>query len=179
LSGNHPASTLTREDAAVFAEFASRRLEGAYRLASLIVGDAGDAQDATHDAFLSAWRHWGTLRDPVRVDAWFQRILVNTCRNALRRSKRRAVVDVSDELRRIPAAGDMAVEAADRDAVRRAFQRLSADHRICLVLRYYEDLTIDEIAERTGVPPGTVKSRLHAAVRLAGITLVQPAEVQS
>ncbi|HET9756798.1 MAG TPA: sigma-70 family RNA polymerase sigma factor [Candidatus Limnocylindrales bacterium] len=168
---------MTRDEGEAFAEFAARQLDAAYRLAALIVGDSSDAQDATHDAFLAAWRNWSTLRDPERVDAWFQRILVNTCRNALRRSKRRRILDVSDELRAVAAPGDISAEAADRDAVGRAFGRLSADHRICLVLRYYERLTVDEIAERTGVPAATVKSRIHVALRQAGVTLAEPAEV--
>jgi RNA polymerase sigma-70 factor, ECF subfamily len=179
LVGEYVVARVIDDQAEAFAEFAARRLDAAYRLAALIVGDGADAQDATHDAFLAAWRHWSTLRDPERVDAWFQRILVNTCRNSLRRSNRRRVVDVSDELRAMAAPGDVSAEAADRDAVSRAFARLSVDHRICLVLRYYERLTVDEIAERTGVPAGTVKSRIHLALRQAGVTLVNDGEVRS
>ena len=71
----------SRDRATTFATLADGHLDEAYRLARLIVGDASEAEDATHDAFVAAWRGWGRLRDPGRFDAWFGRILVNTCRN--------------------------------------------------------------------------------------------------
>ena len=161
------------DDAAVFAAFAARQLDPSYRLATIIVGNGADAEDATHDAFLSAWRHWSTVRDPDRLDAWFGRILVNSCRDLMRSRRRRPVViDVSAELLAVAAPDDVSTDTADREAVARGFARLGADHRICLVLRYYEDLTVRQIAERTGVPEGTVKSRLHHALRELRIGLV-------
>ena len=62
---------------AAFAELADHHLAGAYRLAGVILGDPVEAQDATHDAVVAAWRRYGSLRDPARFEAWFQRILVN------------------------------------------------------------------------------------------------------
>ena len=57
------------------------RLTRAYRLAGIVLGDPSEAQDAVHEAALQAWRHWHELRDPARFDAWFDRILVNQCRD--------------------------------------------------------------------------------------------------
>ena len=63
--------------AAAFADLVDRRaLDSAYRFATLMLGDRGDAEDATHDAAVMAWRHFGELRDPHRFEAWFGRILV-------------------------------------------------------------------------------------------------------
>ena len=71
-----------------------------------------------------------------------------------------------------PAASPDAFSGVDdRDAIETAFASLSADHRIVLVLRYYLDLTVDAIAERTGAPAGTVKSRIHHALRELGAAL--------
>jgi len=162
--------------AATFDAFASQHLDAAYRVATAILGDPAAAQDATHDAFVAAWRGWPSLRDRSRFDAWFGRILVNTCRNALRRSRRTLVVDVSARLAAGSGEDDHAAEAAVRDSLDRAFARLSADHRIAIVLRFYEDLTVDEIADRTGVSSGTVKSRLHYALRALGLQLGQDLE---
>jgi DNA-directed RNA polymerase specialized sigma24 family protein len=68
-----------------FAELMDRRvLDSAYRYATLILGDRADAEDATHDAALTAWRHLGELRDPARFEAWFGRIVVNACRVPMR-----------------------------------------------------------------------------------------------
>ena len=77
---------ITRD--AAFRKLADRHLEASYRLACAILGNPAEAQDATHDAFVQAWRHWSTLRDPARFEHWFDKILVNTCRNRLRRASR-------------------------------------------------------------------------------------------
>src|SRR3954469_19623890 len=63
-------------------------LDRAYRYATLVLGSRSDAEDATHDAALAAWRRFGDLRDPDRFDAWFGRILVNSCRDQLRGRRR-------------------------------------------------------------------------------------------
>jgi RNA polymerase sigma-70 factor (ECF subfamily) len=162
------------ERAAAFSDLAERHLADSYRLAAMILGNQADAQDATHDAFVSAWKHWGSLRDPDRFEAWFGKILVNVCRDRLRSSRRhgvRDVADISDELLTAAADGDPAVTAADHDAVGRGLARLEPDQRIVLVLRYYRDLPVDEIAARMGIPAGTVKSRLHYALRDLGVAL--------
>ena len=67
---------------------ATRQFSDSYRLASAILGDPNEARDAVHDAFVTAWRKWSTLRDHQRFDAWFGRIVVNTCRDRLRRGSR-------------------------------------------------------------------------------------------
>src|SRR4029453_15746479 len=65
-------------------DLADRGLDRAFRLAGLILGDRTEAQDATQDALIRAWRAAATLRDPAGFDAWFDRILINICRDRLR-----------------------------------------------------------------------------------------------
>ena len=154
-----------RDREVAFAAFVDDRLASQYRLAAVILGDSAEAQDATHDAFEVAWQHWGGLRDPARLDAWFGRILVNVCRDRLRRRRRTGLVDVSVELAAAVHGRDEVRATADRDEISRGFERLDADQRVVIVLRFYLDLTVDQIAERVGVPAGTVKSRLHYALR--------------
>jgi RNA polymerase sigma-70 factor, ECF subfamily len=149
---------------AAFAELTDHHLAGAYRLAGVILGDPVEAQDATHDAVVAAWRRYGSLRDPERFEAWFQRILINVCRDRLRRQRRWPVVEI--DLTREPAEGtDDIAGVDDHVALDRALGHLNPDQRVAVVLRFYSDLTVDEIAYRTRVPAGTVKSRLHAAMR--------------
>jgi RNA polymerase sigma-70 factor (ECF subfamily) len=146
-----------------FAALTRRQIDSAYRLAWAILGDSGDADDATQEAFASAWRNRRSLRDPGRFDAWFGRILVNECRQRLRKRARRrtlAWLETSE-----PAVADTSQQVSERDAIAHAISRLDADHRIVVMLRYWADLTIDEIAARLDVPSGTVKSRLHYALR--------------
>jgi RNA polymerase sigma factor (sigma-70 family) len=152
--GERVIDEVGEDRAATFDAFASRHLDAAYRVATAILGDPAAAQDATHDAFVAAWRGWPSLRDPSRFDAWFGRILVNTCRKALRRSRRTIVVDVSARLAARGGGGDPAVEADVRDSLDRAFARLSPDHRIAIVLRFYEDLTLAWMAFPEAEPTG-------------------------
>jgi RNA polymerase sigma-70 factor (ECF subfamily) len=153
----------TTRDAA-FRRLADRHLDASYRLACVILGSPIEAQDATHDAFVQAWRRWSTLRDPARFEHWFDRILVNTCRNRMRRAARSQTQDISDELMPSPAS-DPYGQALDRDVLGRAIATLSPDHRLVVALRFYRDLTVDEIARQLGTRPGTVNSRLHYAMK--------------
>ena len=152
---------MSQRDAA-FVRLADEHLDKAYRLARAILRNPAEAQDATHDAFVQAWRKWETLRDPARFEPWFDRILVNTCRNRLR-STRWQATDISAEV--ALATGDHAGRAEDRDVLATAIAALSPDHQIVVALRYYRDLTVDDIAKRLGVPSGTVQSRLHYALK--------------
>jgi RNA polymerase sigma-70 factor (ECF subfamily) len=147
---------------AAFVRLAEEHLDRAYGLARAILRDPVEAQDATHDAFVRAWRGWETLRDASRFEAWFDRILVNTCKNRIRAS-RRLTADLSEEV--AAATGDPFDAAADRERIAVAIAGLSPDHQIVVALRFYRDLTVDGIAERLGIPPGTVRSRLHYAMK--------------
>lgn len=148
-----------------FRELVGSELDRAYRLAAVILGDRFDAEDAVHDAAALAWSRWADLRDPERFEAWFGRILINTCRDRLRRRRRRLVEIVrSPAPAEHPVIGDESDTRALRDLVRRAVERLSPEERIAVVLRYDDDLTVPAISRLIGVPEGTVKSRLHHAL---------------
>ena len=156
---------LTADEA--FAALTRRHVDGAFRLTWAILGSTADAEDAVQDAFSLAWRKRSSLRDPDRFFAWFTRILVNVCRERLRaqtRSRVREVAVAAD-----PGIGDRpgapGPDIVLRGAIGDALAGLDPDHRIVVVLRYWADLTVDEIADRVGVPAGTVKSRLHYALR--------------
>lgn len=162
MTGSEAAEARS-EPAAAFQRLADEHLDAAYRLARIILRNETEAQDATHDAFVQAWRKWATLRDPDRFQAWFDRILVNACRDRLRRTARLVTRDISDELGL--ATADPYVRTHERDAIDQALASLSPDHRVVVALRYDRDLAADEIARRLDIPVGTVHSRLHYALR--------------
>jgi len=157
-----PTSTRDRAFDAEFAGKLENELQMAYRLAGYLMADAADAQDAVQEASVRAWRGWPALRDKDSFHAWFSQILVNVCRTKLRMRSKRRTVDVEE----------VDVEAADpfkaslaRDTVGRALSVLSDELRMVVVLRYWGDLSLAEIAERLNIPIGTVKSRHHAALQ--------------
>jgi RNA polymerase sigma-70 factor (ECF subfamily) len=149
------------ERADAFARLADRHLAASYRLAALLLGSEVEAQDAIQDAAVIGWERFADLRDPERFAGWFQRIVVNRCRDRLRQRRRIRVLSMDDALG--VETPDGMSRLAERDALRSVIDRLSPDQRTVLVLRYFADLTLEEIADRTGEPLGTVKSRLHYA----------------
>ena len=141
---------------------ARRDLDRAYRLAGLILGDALEAEDAVQDALLRAWRSTGSLRDVEGFQAWFDRILVNGCRDRMRRRKTLRFIPL-DPTMDPAAAGDPFRAIAERDALLAGLKALDPDERVVVVLHYWADLSLEHIADRIGAPLGTVKSRLHRA----------------
>ena len=103
---------------AAFVGLADRHLDRAYRLAAVLLGSELEAQDAVQDAAASAWARFGDLRDPARFDAWFDRILVNGCRDRLRARRRVRLVELEDA--HDPPVPDGTGPAGERDALRRA-----------------------------------------------------------
>ncbi len=144
---------------ALVAAAVHRLLPIAYR----ILRDAGRAEDAVQVALLDAWRDLPRLRDPDRFEAWLRRLLVNACYDEARRERtfRASLTVIPLE----PASADASADVADRDQLERAFRRLPVDHRTVVVLHHYADLPVAEVASTLGIPIGTVKSRLHHAMR--------------
>ena len=152
--------------AEAFRDLSDRHLDGAYRLAAVILGDRVEAEDAVHDAAVAAWRGFGELRDASSFEPWFRRIVVNRCRDRLRARARHRIVDLGRVLAEPehPSVADASETTAARDALDRALGVLGPDHQVVIALRFGADLTVPAVAEALGIPEGTVKSRLHDAL---------------
>ncbi len=133
------------------------RTPEAHRLAAWILRDPLAAEDAVQEAALAAWHGRKKLRHADNPAGWFTTIVVNVCRDELRRRSRRQSLRAPVET--------MVVESSDRLAIReeigRAIARLTADEQLVIGLRFGRDLTVPQIAAQTGLAEGTVKSRLH------------------
>ncbi len=135
-----------------------------HAVAHRILRDVSLAEDATQQALLAIWRDLPKLRDPTRFEAWAYRLVVRACYAEGRRAyawQPALRLLPTDE----PAEADAARSLADRDQLERGFRRLSVDHRAVIVLHHYLDLPVEQVAEVLGVPSGTVRSRLHYAMR--------------
>jgi RNA polymerase sigma-70 factor (ECF subfamily) len=153
-----------RGDEQAFASLAVSCGDRLHAVAHRILRDIDLAEDATQQALLAIWRDLPQLRDPARFDAWSYRLLVRACYVEGRRTRQWAPnlrVLPADE----PALPDAPSSVHDRDQLERGFRRLSIDHRAVVVLHHYLDLPLEAVAEVLGVPPGTVRSRLHHAMR--------------
>jgi RNA polymerase sigma-70 factor (ECF subfamily) len=157
MAGDHDA----------FSELARVSIGRLYVVARLILRDDARAEDATQEALMAAWRRLEGLRDPDRFEAWLHRLLVNACYREARKGRRRRSIEVhvdSLAMPEAPGATDRDFDLADRDQLERGFRRLDVDQRTVLVMHYYLGFSLDDAAEVLGVPPGTVRSRLHRAI---------------
>ena len=143
-----------------FMGLAERELDRLFRLAGLILGNASEAEDAVGDALLRGWRSAGSLRSDADFPAWLDRILVNVCRDRLRRRSRIRFIPMTPDHDRA-AAGDPFRRLAENDELIAVMNGLHPDERIVVILHFGEDLTLEATAARLAWPVGTVKSRLH------------------
>jgi RNA polymerase sigma-70 factor (ECF subfamily) len=138
----------------------------AYGVALRVVRDAELAQDAVQEAFLGAWRT-ATSFDPERGTAstWLLTLVHRRAVDVVRREQRRRAEPLEDAPVAPGSATDEDAWVRDRRrAVQAALQRLAPEQRQALELAYYGGLSQSELAERLGVPLGTVKSRMFAAL---------------
>src|SRR6267378_7680108 len=136
------------------------------RSAYLLCGDETEAQDLVQETFLQALKSRHRFRGESVVYTWLHGILRNLSHRHLRKQKR---LVFEEELVLRQASNPASANGADDDfcaaRLAQALQKVSREHREVIVLRYYENLKIHEIAQQTGVSPCTVKSRLFYAVR--------------
>jgi RNA polymerase sigma-70 factor (ECF subfamily) len=157
MSGVRIRLTGSADDrAAAFSFLLDRSTDRSLRLASAILLNRDEAEDALADAALRAWQHFSSLRDPAKFDAWFGRILVNVCRDRLHQRRPTSTLGFDP-----PTSADAFADSVERVVLFDTLATLSPEHRAVIALHYLEGLTVDQIAERLGTAVGTVKSRLH------------------
>ena len=152
-----------RGDHDAFATLAGAAIARLDAAARLIVRDHDLARDAVQDTLVRCWRDLPTLRDPVAFDAWLHRLLVNACLDLVRRQRRRPV-EVELLPTHAPATTDFSGQLIDRDLLQRALGTLDPSWRAIVVLHYFLEYPLPEVARMVGVPLGTAKSRLHRAI---------------
>lgn len=143
-------------------------IDDAYTLARHLLHDEHDAQDVVQEAYLRAWRHFGTFRGGD-ARAWLLTIVRNCC-FTWRRTQQpaRQGIEYDDEVHGDRESGQLAtdgrvLEDAARSELRLALEQLSPEFREVIVLREIEELSYKEIARVVGAPIGTVMSRLARA----------------
>jgi RNA polymerase sigma-70 factor (ECF subfamily) len=134
-------------------------LDPAYRLAAVMLADRTSAEDAVQEAAVKAWRKLRQFRgDAAALRPWFLSIVANECR-MLRRGRWWSVLKFPDVRESEPEAPETYTD------LRRALLRLSPDERLPLVLHFYLDLPLDEVARTLGVSSSAAKSRIYRAAK--------------
>lgn len=159
-------TTLSRREA--FAALFSQAAPRLYRTALGILGNPHDASDALQEAGLKAFRYFDGLQQPDANHAWLTRILVNACYDQGRKRSRLVPAGLEPRSEAMP---DQVGGETDWELVQ-ALQQLPEEQRTTVVLRFFQDLQINQIARVMEVPEGTVKSRLHTALARLRTTLL-------
>lgn len=144
----------------IITEFIYENQASLYRLAYSYVRNREAALDIVQDTVVQAISHAASLRSAEAVKPWVYRILVNESRAYLKRNRRLILVE------ELPQAAAPEEDVGGRLDLYRAVQRLDPKYRIIVILRYYEDLKLEDIARATGVNLNTVKARLYRALDL-------------
>jgi RNA polymerase sigma-70 factor (ECF subfamily) len=172
---------LRARDERAFQELVTEYGDRVFNLVLRMVADRAEAEDIAQEVFVTVWKSIDTYRGEAKLSTWLLRIAANHAKNRIKYLARRATdkggLDDAPEaamadLGKAPAQAHVSspeavLEAAERGtALEQAIAGLDEDHRLVLVLRDIEELAYEEICEITGLPEGTVKSRIHRA-RLA------------
>jgi len=170
---------LRDRDERAFRELLDEHRDRVFNITFRMLGNRAEAEDVAQEVFITVFKTIETFREESKFSTWLYRVTVNHTKNRIKYLSRRHQRDTDelDETSRETngasgaplriVAPDRALEGAQLDAlVQEAIANLDEDHRVVVVLRDVEDLSIEEICEITGLPDGTVKSRLHRA-RLA------------
>jgi len=153
-------------DETAIAQLVQEHQLGVFRLALSVLNDSGEANEAAQDTFISALKALKSYRDGSSFKAWLYTIALNTSRSRLR--KRKALERLQNTLiaivriqsQRPSTLEDTAIRDEEDAAVWEALEKLGEKHRIPILLRYYHELSIAEIAEIMDIKEGTVNSRL-------------------
>jgi RNA polymerase sigma-70 factor (ECF subfamily) len=161
-------------DSAAIENFVQTYQHDIYRLALSILDDPGEAEDATQEALLSALRSLDSFHGTSSLKTWLYSITINLCRNRLQRHKRHErltrILGEVLRVRSMPSVEENAIQHESDEALWRMIHSMDEKHRIPVVLRYYLDLSVVEIAHILQIPEGTVHSRLnHARKQLHAI----------
>jgi RNA polymerase sigma factor (sigma-70 family) len=156
-----PSSAWPPVSESTFADLLKPLIEPGFRLALAMLHNTQAAEDAVQEASFTAWRKVGRMQDRGRLRPWFLGVVANKCRNA-RRSRWTADVrlGVPDGLT-VVSGEEQTVRGAD---LRRAIARLSHDDRLVVVLYFYLDMPVDEVATIAGSSVGATRARLYRAI---------------
>jgi RNA polymerase sigma-70 factor (ECF subfamily) len=168
-------------DDGAFGELVRRHELNVRRLATGLLGDPVEAEDAAQEVFLKAYEHMGSFRGDASFSTWIHRIAVNHCRDMLRRRARRPWLSwdgLVEALGREPvspaARPDQATGRAEAgDVLQRLLRDLPAQHRAVLLLRELNGLSYHEIADVLHISLDAVKARLRRARQAATLWNLQ------
>lgn len=157
--------SLSARDAAAFEAVVVKTERPLLVFLSRLLGDSQEALDVLQETYVSALHQPGFLEPEFRREAWLYRVAANRARSSLRRLRRWLAGTPPPPPQPVPPLEQL-LDSEDQRQVQRALARLPYASREVLLLRYYQELAYEDIAQVLNVPLGTVMSRLHRAKAL-------------
>jgi RNA polymerase sigma-70 factor (sigma-E family) len=164
------------EDEREYRDFVATRTESLRRFSYLMIGDWHLAEDVTQTALTKLYIAWRRLHDRGELDAYVRRIVVRAVVDERRRARFRRERISEQPPERVQ--NDNNAMTADRLAVLQALSSMPTQQRAAIVLRYWEDLTIEKTADLLGCPPGTVKSQTARGLQTLRVLLDESISAQ-
>jgi len=151
-----------------FSELVCIHVQGVRNVIYRMCGDVQIAEDAAQETFIQAWMHLSSYRPQTSLRSWLYRIAVNAATDILRKEKRILPNALEDLQLKDPQPGPEAIlsQAERTSLLQKAVLSLPDASRAVLVLREYEEMSYQEIADALDIPVGTVMSRLNYARKL-------------
>lgn len=148
-------------DALAFTELMQTRQAKLYRIAYSYTKNRDDSLDVVSEVVYRAYVGLGSLRNPAHFDTWLIRIVINQAINHLHKLRRIALVEDTPNI----PAGQGVVDTAEAIDLQAAIAHLDANQQTVIILKYFEDLSLAQVAEVMDRPLGTVKTYLHGALK--------------
>lgn len=136
-----------------------------YHVSMSYLSDVEDAADAVQDTLVKAWEKRNILSRPEQFKPWVMRILVNQCKDVLRKRRKRSFYPLEENTASIDPP-------VPQPPVMEAIHALKPELRAVVILHYVDGYTVQEIASSLGIPPGTVKTRMWSARKRLRQTLL-------
>jgi len=155
-----------------FADLVHTCWPGLYRTAYLLLGDAAEAEDLVQTALAKTYASWRRVRSVEAAPGYARTTLVNTAASWFRKKSWRN--ELPTETLPDTAAGPADADPTDRSTLVDALAQLPPRQRAVVVLRYYEDLSVAQVAAALGITDGTVKSQTSAAIDRLRVLLHAP-----
>jgi RNA polymerase sigma-70 factor (ECF subfamily) len=163
---NQPPADLGSDE---FTELYQNHSREIFYLTLRLLGDASKAEDATHDVFLKAYRHWDSFRGESSYRTWLYRIAINHCSNLRQSWANRHLITNADETvwEGAAAGGDSPLRVLEikelGERIQKTLDRLSEEYRLLLLLVADEELSYEEVGVLTEQTPDAVRGKLHRA----------------
>ena len=168
---------LRDRDERAFRELVEAHRDRVFNITYRMLGNRAEAEDVAQEVFIAVFKTIDSFREESKFSTWLYRVAVNHCKNRIKYLARRHERDRDELDEASPSANnaalgptkgarpDRALEGAQMEVLlQEAIASLDEEHRAVVILRDVEELSIEEICEITGLPDGTVKSRLHRAL---------------